>query len=274
MQVGARHGQAACARACSAREGVQRCRGPAYTAGEVCSAPVPFLFSSQLQLQPRPRVAGRAVATAPACWRPAMATRNKALPACGNSELTRQHPAAGLRHLCVPGWRPLCRQLGRQPEARHRQEDVRQRGRVRGAVAQRQGGGAWQVRRQGTGRHAAMVALHLQSGKACLPTRQHADEQGCRACLRAAWPRLLLLLLPERHAPSPVQSKLLWAPNLLPRPAWCRYVWHNGNQYDGEWRAGKMHGQGTLKWVTGEPRRGVWDLAHCSKAPPVSRLCL
>ncbi len=31
----------------------------------------------------------------------------------------------------------------------------------------------------------------------------------------------------------------------------CRYVWHNGNQYDGEWRAGKMHGQGTLKWVTG-----------------------
>jgi hypothetical protein len=28
-------------------------------------------------------------------------------------------------------------------------------------------------------------------------------------------------------------------------------VWHHGNQYDGEWRAGKMHGQGTLKWITG-----------------------
>ena len=39
---------------------------------------------------------------------------------------------------------------------------------------------------------------------------------------------------------------------LLPACA-CRYVWHNGNQYDGEWRSGKMHDQGTLKWITGKP---------------------
>lgn len=44
-----------------------------------------------------------------------------------------------------------------------------------------------------------------------------------------------------------------------PRPclpaARRRYVWHNGNQYDGEWRGGKMHGQGTLKWITGAAGR-------------------
>lgn len=48
----------------------------------------------------------------------------------------------------------------------------------------------------------------------------------------------LVLAPPATHAP----------PALSPH----RYVWHNGNQYDGEWRAGRMHGQGTLKWVTGE----------------------
>lgn len=46
---------------------------------------------------------------------------------------------------------------------------------------------------------------------------------------------------------SPVLCCLLVGCAVLP----CRYVWHNGNQYDGEWRVGKMHGQGTLKWVTG-----------------------
>ena len=47
---------------------------------------------------------------------------------------------------------------------------------------------------------------------------------------------------------------------LLPACA-CRYVWRNGNQYDGEWRSGKMHGQGTLKWITGKP--GAALLARC-----------
>lgn len=36
----------------------------------------------------------------------------------------------------------------------------------------------------------------------------------------------------------------------------CRYVWAQGNVYDGEWRAGKMHGQGTLRWRSGEPGAG------------------
>jgi hypothetical protein len=50
---------------------------------------------------------------------------------------------------------------------------------------------------------------------------------------------------PSRHLPH--TNSPLAGLGLL-----CRYVWHLGNVYDGEWRAGKMHGQGTLRWRTGE----------------------
>lgn len=37
-----------------------------------------------------------------------------------------------------------------------------------------------------------------------------------------------------------------------------RYMWVDGNEYDGEWAAGAMHGQGTFVWRTGERYDGEW----------------
>jgi len=34
-----------------------------------------------------------------------------------------------------------------------------------------------------------------------------------------------------------------------------------GNQYDGEWRAGVMHGFGTYTWVTGQRYDGEWKVS-------------
>jgi 1-phosphatidylinositol-4-phosphate 5-kinase len=45
----------------------------------------------------------------------------------------------------------------------------------------------------------------------------------------------------------------------------CRYVWVDSNEYDGEWRAGKMGGQGTFVWKTGERYDGEW-LVSASEA--------
>lgn len=70
--------------------------------------------------------------------------------------------------------------------------------------------------------------------------------------MHVVWPLLQSEHAHSAHVPTPAQS---W---LLPLDGVRRYVWHNGNQYDGEWRAGKMHGQGTLKWVTGERRLAWW----------------
>ena len=35
-------------------------------------------------------------------------------------------------------------------------------------------------------------------------------------------------------------------------------MWVDGNEYDGEWQNGVMHGQGTLVWKTGERYDGEW----------------
>jgi hypothetical protein len=45
-----------------------------------------------------------------------------------------------------------------------------------------------------------------------------------------------------------------------------RYVWADGNEYDGEWRRGRMHGQGTFVWRSGERYDGEWKvrLGHAS----------
>jgi hypothetical protein len=51
----------------------------------------------------------------------------------------------------------------------------------------------------------------------------------------------------------------------------CRYVWAASNEYDGEWRNGRMHGQGTVKWNTGEG--GVRNVGfHIVACGPMSQL--
>lgn len=40
----------------------------------------------------------------------------------------------------------------------------------------------------------------------------------------------------------------------------CRYIWVDFNEYDGEWRAGRMSGQGTFVWKTGERYDGEWKV--------------
>lgn len=37
-------------------------------------------------------------------------------------------------------------------------------------------------------------------------------------------------------------------------------MWRDNNEYDGEWQAGKMHGQGTFVWSTGERYDGEWKV--------------
>lgn len=53
-----------------------------------------------------------------------------------------------------------------------------------------------------------------------------------------------------------------------------RYVWADGNEYDGEWRRGRMHGQGTFVWRSGERYDGEWKvrLVHASSTCATSRL--
>jgi hypothetical protein len=41
----------------------------------------------------------------------------------------------------------------------------------------------------------------------------------------------------------------------------CRYIWVDFNEYDGEWRAGRLHGQGTFVWKTGERYDGEWKVS-------------
>jgi hypothetical protein len=42
------------------------------------------------------------------------------------------------------------------------------------------------------------------------------------------------------------------------------YVWRNGQRYDGELRNGNFHGRGTMTWPNGDRYEGLWadDLAH------------
>jgi 1-phosphatidylinositol-4-phosphate 5-kinase len=43
-----------------------------------------------------------------------------------------------------------------------------------------------------------------------------------------------------------------------------RYIWVDFNEYDGEWRSGRLHGQGTFVWKTGERYDGEWKVrSHC-----------
>ena len=44
-------------------------------------------------------------------------------------------------------------------------------------------------------------------------------------------------------------SQGLWKADKPDGPG--RYCWKNDNEYDGEWRNGTMHGQGTMKWASG-----------------------
>ena len=37
------------------------------------------------------------------------------------------------------------------------------------------------------------------------------------------------------------------------------HAYANGDTYDGEWQAGKKHGQGTYTWVNGDRYEGEWD---------------
>lgn len=39
-----------------------------------------------------------------------------------------------------------------------------------------------------------------------------------------------------------------------------RYIWVDFNEYDGEWRTGRLHGQGTFVWKTGERYDGEWKV--------------
>jgi hypothetical protein len=41
----------------------------------------------------------------------------------------------------------------------------------------------------------------------------------------------------------------------------CRYIWVDFNEYDGEWRQGRMSGQGTFVWKTGERYDGEWKVS-------------
>jgi hypothetical protein len=40
----------------------------------------------------------------------------------------------------------------------------------------------------------------------------------------------------------------------------ARYIWVDFNEYDGEWRSGRLHGQGTFVWKTGERYDGEWKV--------------
>jgi len=51
-------------------------------------------------------------------------------------------------------------------------------------------------------------------------------------------------------------------------------VWQQGNVYDGEWRCGKMHGQGTLRWNTGERLQSTLSWCGCYQDLPVPRCYL
>jgi 1-phosphatidylinositol-4-phosphate 5-kinase len=79
--------------------------------------------------------------------------------------------------------------------------------------------------------------------------------------------------LRPRIASSPSGAPACSPPTLLSDWRWlfvacCRYIWHTGNEYDGEWRAGKMHGQGTLKWRSGTRGRPASALpAACWRRP-------
>jgi len=42
----------------------------------------------------------------------------------------------------------------------------------------------------------------------------------------------------------------------------CRYIWVDFNEYDGEWRSGRLHGQGTFVWKTGERYDGEWKVSN------------
>ncbi len=37
------------------------------------------------------------------------------------------------------------------------------------------------------------------------------------------------------------------------------HAYANGDTYDGEWKAGKKHGQGSYTWADGERYEGQWD---------------
>lgn len=37
----------------------------------------------------------------------------------------------------------------------------------------------------------------------------------------------------------------------------------SGDEYDGEWRDGLMHGQGTFVWNGGERYDGAWKVREC-----------
>jgi hypothetical protein len=44
----------------------------------------------------------------------------------------------------------------------------------------------------------------------------------------------------------------------------CRYIWVDFNEYDGEWRQGRMSGQGTFVWKTGERYDGEWKVREAA----------
>jgi hypothetical protein len=45
-----------------------------------------------------------------------------------------------------------------------------------------------------------------------------------------------------------------------------RYIWVDFNEYDGEWRQGRMSGQGTFVWKTGERYDGEWKVRSSSSS--------
>lgn len=44
------------------------------------------------------------------------------------------------------------------------------------------------------------------------------------------------------------------------------------NEYDGEWRSGRLHGQGTFVWKTGERYDGEWKVRNAVSPPFVTWL--
>lgn len=67
----------------------------------------------------------------------------------------------------------------------------------------------------------------------------------------ATWSPRSFLVLPS--------SSAALGPSAAPLPPGpCPPQWANGNEYNGEWVAGKMCGRGTFVWVTGERYDGEW----------------
>ncbi len=75
----------------------------------------------------------------------------------------------------------------------------------------------------------------------CSPTAAHQPQT-------SALHEWLLADRPTQHQGSGCLQGL-WKNDKPDGPG--RYCWKNKDEYDGEWRTARMHGQGTFKWSSG-----------------------